>query len=109
MKVIELKKEMDARFDQVDARFTQVDARFATVDGKFVELEERIVTEGERTRRYFDVVAERLQDQIRLVFDKVMAIGDKLDRYIVKNDAEHDGFRGVLDEHDDRLKHLEGR
>jgi hypothetical protein len=32
------------------------------VDRRFTELDERISDEGARTRRHFDVVAERLED-----------------------------------------------
>jgi hypothetical protein len=102
MKVIELKKEMDSRFDWVDARFAQVDARF-------VEIEQRIDAEGERTRRHFDIVAERMQDGLRLVLEKVMAIGEKLERFEARNEAEHEGFRRMLDDQDIRLKAVERR
>jgi hypothetical protein len=68
MKVSELKAEMDAafravheRFETVNERFKTVDHRFSAIDQRFSELEARITAEGERTRRHFDIVAERLE------------------------------------------------
>lgn len=105
MRVSELKKEMDGRFVELradtDGRFVElktdmdgrfvdfrqeVGKRFAHVDARFVEMENRIAAEGEATRRYFDIVAEQLRADFRLVFDKVIAIDEKLARFNASNE-----------------------
>jgi hypothetical protein len=70
MKVSELKAEMEAAFRAVDERFETVTERFRAVDQRFSELEAHITTEGERTRRHFDIVAERLETK----FSTVLAV-----------------------------------
>ena len=73
MKVSELKQEMDTRFAQVDARFAEVDARF-------VEVHAHIASEGEATRRHFDIVAEHLRSDISLLASAVATVSTTLDR-----------------------------
>src|SRR5437764_958390 len=107
MKVIELKREMDALFVQVEARFAQVDARFAQVDARFAEviakLEARITEEGETTRRHFDIVAESIRADVRSAVAATAVAHQRLD----VNDSEHVTFTGVLDDHELRLKSLD--
>ena len=43
------------------------------------ELREDIREEGERTRRHFDVVAERLEDQIQLLAEGQVALGERVE------------------------------
>jgi hypothetical protein len=99
---------VDARFDEVDARFVQVDTQFADlkkeVDARFVEVREQIAAEGEATRRYFDVAAEQFKEEVRLLYDKMVAI----DEVIAPNQQDHAIFRRALDDHEVRLKVLEG-
>jgi hypothetical protein len=77
MKIIDLKKAMDARFEQVDARVGQVDARFEQVDARFDQvdarfarrfdrLEARMATEHETTLRQMDILFEQLKAEYRL-------------------------------------------
>jgi hypothetical protein len=66
MKIIELKRAMDARFDQVEARFDQVDARFDQVDLRFDRLEARMATEHETTLRHMEMLFEQLKAEYRL-------------------------------------------
>jgi transcription termination factor NusB len=72
MKIGELKKEMDARFEQVDARFQQVDARFD-------ELKAEIKADGETTRRHFDVVAEQFREFTKVLADGIARNTERLD------------------------------
>ena len=67
MKVSELKTEMDSkfaavdqRFERVDERFEQIDRRFERVDESLEELRRLVKSEGEATRRHFDVVADNI-------------------------------------------------
>jgi archaellum component FlaC len=123
VKLIELKRDMDAQFTHVDERFGQVDARFAQVDARFARvderlarlelridsLERRVTEEGETTRRHFDVVAERIHSEIHLALEHTIAASNRLTGLEQVNSAGHAGFRGMLDEHDVRLRKLEGR
>jgi hypothetical protein len=79
MKIVELKKDMDARFEQVDARFEQVDTRFARVDAQFDELKAEIKAEGETTRRHFDIVAEQFREFTKVLADGIARNTDRLD------------------------------
>ena len=46
---------------------TLFDGRFDEVDGRFNEMRQLILEEGRRTRTHFDVVAEGLKDQIKVI------------------------------------------
>ena len=67
-------EQVDARLEKVDARFEKVDAQFERVDAQFSEMRQLIVYEGERTRNHFDVVAEGLEDRIKLGFEGYTAL-----------------------------------
>jgi septal ring factor EnvC (AmiA/AmiB activator) len=135
MKIVELKKAMDAgfeqvdaqfaqvdaqfaqvdaRFDQVDARFAQVDARFGQVDARlgqvdlrFDRLEARMATEHETTLRHMDMLFEQLKAEYRLGFDRMLTTDERLASLDVVNASEHTTFAAVLDEHEVRIKALE--
>ena len=83
-------KKHDARFDQHDARFDRHDARFDQYDARFDGLEALIRRESPKTRdyvdlkaaetrRHFDVVAERLEGQIRLIAEGHQALTGRQD------------------------------
>jgi hypothetical protein len=57
MKVVELKKAMDARFDQVDVRFDRLEARMAS--------------EHDTTLRHMDMLFEQLKAEYRLGLAKL--------------------------------------
>jgi len=121
MKVNELKAAMDAqflemkaqfaevnqRFAQVDERFAQVDQRLERVDERLDALDTRITTEGVDTRRHFDVVAEDLKSQIRLVASAVVANTALLERHINTSVSERKTVSAALDDHEVRLTVLE--
>jgi ribosomal protein L16 Arg81 hydroxylase len=100
MRIVDLKREMDARFEQVDARFEQVDARF---EG----LERAFATEHETTRRHMDVLMEQVRADYRLTHEKMDAILAQLAASIASNTAEHAGFVAWLEDHEVRLESLE--
>jgi hypothetical protein len=56
-----------------------------------VDLREWIQEEGERTRRYFDVVAERLEGHIALLAEGQTMLGERIDslRTELKADIAH--------------------
>ncbi|MGH7355352.1 MAG: hypothetical protein ACRELS_12365 [Candidatus Rokuibacteriota bacterium] len=101
--------EHDARFTAVDTKLAEHDARFTAVDAKLAEhdtllarLDARITESAAETRRHFDVIAEALMGQIRLVAEGVRTVDQKLDRFRTEVAAE---FRQV----DRRLLRLEAR
>jgi septation ring formation regulator EzrA len=128
MKVSELKTEMDSlfaavneRFEQVDRRFEQVDRRFEQVDQRFERIDERfervdrtleelrqlMKSEGEATRRHFDVVAEKMVAARNLALDRSMATAQQLVSLTASNATEHVQFARRLDDHDRRLENIE--
>ena len=87
MKVSELKTEMDSkfaavdqRFERVDERFEQIDRRFERVDESLEELRRLVKSEGEATRRHFDVVAENIVSERNLALDRSMATASSSSR-----------------------------
>src|SRR5438552_13827663 len=112
MRVSELKTEMDGQFVELradmDGRFvelkTDMDGRFVEfktdMDARFAEVQEQIATEGEATRRYFDVVVEQFRSEVRLLYDKVTAIDETMNRYMGSNQQEHATYQRALDDHE---------
>ena len=114
MKVSELKTEMDRkfaavdeRFERVDERFEQVDRRFERVDESLEELRRLVKSEGEATRRHFDVVAENIVSERNLALDRSMATALQLVSLATSNAADHVRFERRLDDHDRRLEKIE--
>lgn len=99
--------QVDERFTQVDERFTQVDERFDKVDERLDTLDTRITTEGVDTRRHFDVVAEDLKSQIRLIASAVVANTATLERHINTSLSERKTVSAALNDHEVRLTVLE--
>lgn len=99
--------QVDQRFEQVDQRFAQVDERFDKVDERLDTLDARITTEGVDTRRHFDVVAEDLKSQIRLIASAVVANTATLERHINTSLSERKTVSAALDDHEVRLTVLE--
>ena len=93
MRVSELKQEMDAQFKQVDERFASLEAK---IDAAAVE-----------TRRHFDVVAEHMRSDTKLLASGLAATIERLDRSLVQNESSHTTLFGALDDHELRLKALE--
>jgi hypothetical protein len=78
----ELKTELDGRFAEVGGRFADVDRRFAEVDRRFDRLEARMGEEHVETRRHFDVVAEQLRTEMKLIVEGCYARLDNHERRI---------------------------
>lgn len=64
------------------------------------EIKAEVKAEGVETRRHFDVVAEGLSADIRMVAEGLVAL-------VARVDAQHADIKGVLVEHDRRLMRLE--
>jgi chromosome segregation ATPase len=97
--------QMDQHFHQMDQRFHQMDQKFAQVDAQFVEMRQLILSEGERTRKHFDVVAEAMQDRIALIGEGYAAL--KIDTIEIKDRL--DRVEGGLDRLDVRVLAVESR
>ena len=114
MKIVELKREMDARFEQVDARFEQIDARFEQVDARFEQvdarferLERALATEHETTRRHMDVLIEQCRADIRLALEQSAAHDRRMDDVQASNARDHAAFIQWLQDHEVGLTALE--
>lgn len=94
-------EKVHQRFEKVDQRFKKVDQQFAklrsdirkafrTVDERFHKLQAEMKSEGERTRRHFDVMVEKMRESVKLVAEA----------------TAHHAVR--LDDHEKRIKRLEG-
>ena len=83
-------QQVHERFALVDQRFEQVDQRFAQVDQRFDRMEALIRSEGERTRRHFDVVGEQMKAERNLVLDLGVASAAKVARIYAANAIERE-------------------
>jgi predicted nuclease with TOPRIM domain len=54
--IIELRKDMDRKFEQVEERFKQVDKRFEQVDKRFEQVDKRF----EQVDKRFDAIIARM-------------------------------------------------
>jgi predicted nucleic acid-binding Zn-ribbon protein len=70
-------RAIDARVRDVDARVRDVDTRLSEVDTR---LTAEIREEGVATRRHFDVGAESLRDDIRIIAEGFVALDAKVER-----------------------------
>ena len=83
-----------------NATKADLDAAIAPLATK-ADVKAEVKADGEQTRRYFDVVAEGLRAEIRLIADGHTATQASI------NEMRTDITR-VLDQHDRRLLRLEG-
>jgi predicted nuclease with TOPRIM domain len=105
---------VDKRFDGIDKRLDDIDTRLGEHDKRFDEVDKRLVTKDARitdeaavTRKHFDVVAEGLRESFKVVIDKTMATGEKVDRLIASNAIEHAAFIDGHTDHEVRITRLE--
>lgn len=86
--VSERVREVDVRVREVDTRLSEVDTRLSEVDTRLsteirrVEstLRQEIREDGASTRRHFDVVAESVRDDIRIIAEGLIALDAKVER-----------------------------
>lgn len=98
---------VDKRFDEHDKRFDGVDSRLDEHDKRFVSLETRIAESQTATRRHFDVVAEDLRGDLKVVIDQNTTTSKKLDRLITRNAIEHAAILDAVTDHEVRITSLE--
>jgi septation ring formation regulator EzrA len=90
-KVEERFKENGERFSKIDDRFSKIDHRLETIEAELLNVRAEIKSEGESTRRHFDMMVEKMADSVK----------------IVAEGTAHHSLR--LDNHETRLKRLEKR
>ena len=73
-------RRVDEHVSRVDERVHDVDARLsAEIRRVETTLRQEIREEGIATRRHFDVVAESLRDDIRIIAEGVIALDAKVE------------------------------
>ncbi len=80
----------------MDGKFGAVDERFEHVDREFDALRQLIKSEGETTRRHFDVVAEKMVSERNLALDRSMATAQQLAGLTATNAEDHVSFERRL-------------
>ena len=70
------------------------------LEAAMARLETTVAVTAEETRRHFDVVAESLHGDIRLIVEGLLAAE-------ARSDARHDATNATLTQHDRRLTRLE--
>jgi hypothetical protein len=60
-------EELTRRFDGIDGQFATVDQRFDAMDQRFDHLVAFVKEEGAATRRHFDIVAEAMRADVKLI------------------------------------------
>jgi uncharacterized coiled-coil DUF342 family protein len=97
-----IKAEVTAVKAEVSAVKAEVAALNTEVTAVKAELYAAIRTEGIETRRHFDVVAEGMHADIRMLAEGIVAAQARCD-------TRHHDVMGTLNEHDRRLTQLEAR
>jgi hypothetical protein len=70
-------------------------------------MDKRIRSEGETTRRHFDVVAEKIVGERNRALDRSMATAEQLAGLTAANAGDHARLERRLDDHERRLEAIE--
>lgn len=65
-------------------------------DREYEQLARRIEVTAEETRRHFDVVAERLESQMRLIAEGVLTVDQKIERTRQEVGSEFDEVKAMM-------------
>ena len=71
---------LEGRIDGQDVRFDGLDARIEGLDARVDRLDQRQEQRFEETRRHFDVIAESLRDDIRMIAEGLVALSTRVDQ-----------------------------
>lgn len=81
----DLRSEMKAGFKSIDGQFKKVDGEFVAVRSEMrafrAELKAEIRSEGETTRRHFDVVAEQFKEYVKVLADGTARNTERLNEH----------------------------
>jgi hypothetical protein len=58
---------VDRRLDEIDQRFDAMDRRFDAMDQRFDAMDRKVDEKFEESKRYFGVLAERLESVVGLI------------------------------------------
>ena len=82
MTISELKRAMDRRFDRLErTKVDKLEFRRAITSLR-TGLRGEIATSATETRRHFDVVAEAIRDDIRILAEALASHSDRLDTHV---------------------------
>lgn len=59
------------------------------------------------TRRHFDVVVEQMQAAVKLPFEAIIAMDERMARFMATNMKDHARLEDVGQSHDRRLQSIE--
>lgn len=99
MRIDDLERSVDVRFDAVDARFDAVDARFDTVDRRFGEVAQHFVEMRDFTTFCF----EKLRQELRSGLKKVDERFDQMDVRLERVEGGAARVERRLDRHEELL------
>ena len=104
LKALATREEMHAAIQVAVAPLATREEMHAAIQEAVAPLATRdeLLAEGARTRGHFDVVAESLREDIRLVVDSQMALAERLDRSL-------SGTNRRVDDHETRITRLEAQ
>ena len=77
------------------------------LDTKMSDLLAVVKEQAEQTRRHFDVVAEEMRSEFKVVAERTMATNQKVDRLIAQNAIEHAAFVEAIADHEVRQRVIE--
>ena len=80
---------------------------FVEMRAGFADVRAEMSTGLADMRRYMDVIAEALRQDMKVVIEKVVATDNKVDRLITSNAVEHAAFIESIADHEVRLRILE--
>jgi hypothetical protein len=93
MKIVDLKKDMDAKFAGVDARIQAMDAR--------------IEARHETTLRHIDIWGEQIRSELRLYSEQAAAMLQRFDALLAENARDHANFMRIFENHEARIASVE--
>ncbi|HTM23680.1 MAG TPA: hypothetical protein VL225_00720 [Vicinamibacterales bacterium] len=64
----------EAATSELDRLRADTRARFAELDSRFERIEARVAAEGQKTRRHFDIMVEKLHASMRHVAARIQKI-----------------------------------
>jgi chromosome segregation ATPase len=104
--------DVHQQFTDVHQQFTDVHQQFADVRQQFADVHRRIDAVDERVRHQ-GVLLEAVRDDVRLVAEAQVSLGERVDRHRQDNDAAHQEILALLRssyrELDGRVSRLEAQ
>ncbi|MEA2488856.1 MAG: hypothetical protein QOH21_648 [Acidobacteriota bacterium] len=80
MNAAETRRHLDAATERIEGRFDRLESKVDGLESKFAGLETKFDVSVEEMRRHFEVTAEDVKHQVRLVAENVLMVDEKLVR-----------------------------